>query len=144
MYSLVYLWKLFIFLFLLSISHIGIADIVIIANLNSKIETITKEQAKNLWLGKSKKLPGTGRIKILEHKKESQLKLTFHEIITQKNQIQLNAYWAKIIFTGMATPPKSIRTDSEIIEIVSHKTNTLGYIDSKSINKNIKVLMFIK
>ncbi len=144
MYSLVFIWKLFLFLFLLSINSIGIAEIVIIANINSNIDSITIEQAKNLWLGKSKKLSRTERIKILEHKKNSLLKEIFHKKITQKNQIQLNAYWEKIIFTGMATPPKSLQTDKEIIDIVSNKTNTLGYIDSKSINENIKVLMSIK
>jgi len=119
------------------------ADIVIIGNKSMSDNVITTESAKKLWLGKIKKLPDIGKVKILDQAKGSAIKGNFYATLTNKNSTQIKAYWAKIIFTGKAFPPKTVSSDHEVMEMVRNNKNVLGYVDSASVDDSVKVLLKI-
>ncbi len=127
-----------------SMSSLAKADIAIIANKSSSIDKLQSEQVQKLWLGKIHKLPGIGKIKVVDQTSNNPIKEEFYEKLTHKNMGQLKVYWAKIIFTGKALPPKALSSDKKVLEMVSKEKNILGYINSKSVTNDIKVLMTIK
>jgi len=127
-----------------SLSSLAEADIAIIANKASPINNIEQKTAKKLWLGKTHKLPGAGKVKVVDQSGGSDIKEEFYGKLAKKSPDQLKAYWAKIIFTGKAVPPKALSSDKKVLDIVSKNKNTLGYIDSKSVTDDVKVLMTIK
>jgi len=127
-----------------TMSSLAEADISIIANKAAPIDSIGQKAAKKLWLGKSHKIPGIGKVKVLDQSGNSDIKEAFYDKLAHKSKDQLKAYWAKIIFTGKAVPPKALSSDKKVLDIVSKNKNTLGYIDSKSVTDDVKVLMTIK
>ncbi len=120
------------------------ADIVIIGNKAMPDDIIDAKTAKKLWLGKTRKLSGVGKVVILDQAKNSSIKDEFYKHVTNKTSAQAKAYWAKIVFTGKALPPKSLSSDQEVIDYVKSNDNVIGYIDSASVNDSIKVLYTIK
>ena len=120
------------------------ADISIIANKSMPIDTIETETAKKLWLGKIHKLPVAGKVKVVDQSGISNIKEDFYKKLANKDLNQLKTYWAKIIFTGKSVPPKTLSSDIKVLDIVRKNTNTLGYVNSKSVTGDVKVLMTIK
>jgi len=127
-----------------TMSSLAEADISIIANKATPIDNLEQKAAKKLWLGKSHKLPGVGKVKVIDQSGSSAIKEEFYEKLAKKSPDQLKAYWAKIIFTGKAVPPKAFSSDKKVLDTVSKNKNTLGYVDSKSVTDDVKVLMTIK
>jgi len=128
----------------LLISSSVYADTVIIGNNSMPDGVVDAAVAKKLWLGKMKKLPGVGKVKIVDQAKNSSIRNNFYTNVTSKNQSQIKAYWAKIVFTGKALPPKSLNTDSDVINLVKSSKNIIGYVDSASVDDSVKVLYTIK
>ena len=114
----------------------------LVINADSSMDSMTKKEAKKLWLGKIKSVGG--QVLIPSDNEESAPHKIFYKSAVKKKPSQLKAYWAKIVFKGKATLPNVVSNDSEVIEIVSAKKNTLGYVDSKSVNDSVKVLLTIK
>ncbi len=131
-------------LFGISINTIAKADIVIIANKSFPTDNIEKFQAQKLWLGKIHKLPDVGKVKVVDQSNNSPIKEFFYEKLTSKTLSDLKVYWAKIIFTGKATPPKALSSDKKIIDYLVKHDEYLGYIDHQSITDDVKVLMTIE
>ncbi len=119
------------------------ADIVVIGNKSLPDNVINVESTKKLWLGKIKKIPGIGKVKILDQAKNSAIRNNFYSKLTNKNSTQIKAYWAKIIFTGKAFPPKTVSSDSEVMDMVRKNKKYLGYVDSASVDDSVKVLLKI-
>lgn len=127
-----------------SFSSLAKADIIIVASKASRITQLDNKQVIKLWLGDIHKLPGVGRVKVLDQSGKSEIKEEFYDKVMNKSLSELKVHWAKIIFTGKAVPPKSLSSDKKVLELVSKNKNMLGYVDSKSVTDDVKVLMTIK
>ncbi len=120
------------------------ADIVVVASKKSPVDSLDKKTIKKLWLGKARKAPGVGKVTILDQPEGSAIRRKFYRHVTNKNSSQVKAYWAKIIFTGKAFPPKAVSSDSEALELVRASDNTIAYIDSSAVDNTVKILFTIK
>lgn len=122
----------------------ALADIVVIGNKSIPVDTVDMTTAKKIWLGKLKKLPKVGKVVIYDQAKDSAIRERFYKKVTRKSRSQVKAYWAKIVFTGKALPPKSLDSDADVIEAVKKSNNALGYVDSASVDDSVKVLLTVK
>jgi len=46
-----------------------------------------------------------------------------------------------LIFSGKAIPPKDLANDTEVIAYVNSHNDAIGYINSKSLDKSVKILL---
>ncbi|HED33568.1 MAG TPA: hypothetical protein ENJ08_05015, partial [Gammaproteobacteria bacterium] len=58
----------------ISLSSLVKADIVIIASKATPINNLEREQAEKLWLGEIYKLPGVGKVKVIDQLNSSLIK----------------------------------------------------------------------
>ncbi|WP_108652866.1 type 2 periplasmic-binding domain-containing protein [Dongshaea marina] len=133
--------KLLISLLVLCCSSFAMAEVVVIGNPNAP--QLTKKEAQKLFLGKIKKLPGIGRVQLLSLE-EGPTRDYFNVKLLRKREAQLKAYWAKLLFTGKADPPKTVGNSEVMLATVANSPNTIGYIDSKDLNDSVKVLYTLK
>lgn len=118
-------------------------SLAVIVSKDSNINSISKKELSKIFLAKTKRLPSGEKSIVVENiNKEYQSK--FYKSICNKNEKQLKKYWAKMIFTGRAQPPKKIKSISELIVFVKSNKNAISYIPIEYINKDIKMIMEIK
>lgn len=118
-------------------------SLAVIVSKDSNINSISKKELSKIFLAKTKRLPSGEKSIVVENiNKEYQSK--FYKSICNKNEKQLKKYWAKMIFTGRAQPPKKIKSISELIVFVKSNKNAISYIPIEHINKDIKIIMEIK
>ena len=107
----------------------------------SNNNTIDKNEIARLFLDKSKAFPdGTQAIPI-DQNEGSPVKVTFLSDIVLKTSFQIKAYWGRKMFTGKGRPPKSVVDDNAVKALVSSNPNTIGYIDSKSVDSSVKEIL---
>ncbi len=116
------------------------ADVAVVANKSITTDSISKKEAKKIFLGKTKSLGGTS-LTLADLPKGDKSRDEFYKNVVKKNGKKLKAYWAKIVFSGKGSPPKSLKSDEEMINWVSSTPGGIGYVNSLSVNNSVKVLL---
>ncbi len=118
-----------------------LADISVIANKSITVGSVTANEAKKIWLGKKKSMPGGGVVKLADLPIGEATRREFYSSVVKKKEKQLKAYWAKISFTGKGYPPQIFESESEVIEWVANTPGAMGYVSSTAINDSVNVLL---
>jgi len=126
-----------------NISYSAHPQIAIVANTSFNTEKISQNKIQKLWLGKTKKLPNIGRVYIIDQKPNNSITKLFYKRIIKKKPNQIKAYWAKFQYIGKGFPPRTVESDSDVIQWLLDNKNGIGYIDRNSVTDDLKVLMII-
>ena len=126
--------KIILFL-LIGISFLT-AEIVIVTNKNSQIESLSKEMVQYLYLSKTDKIEETKVEALLCEDEE--LHKNFCQNILGKSESQYNSYRARLLFSGK----KSITKKLEFADVVKklQEPNTVAYIDRKDVRAEWKII----
>src|SRR3989338_1730533 len=81
-------------------ANLAFADVVVVASVNSPINSLSKEQSSDIFLGK------TTSYTPLDQPESSPLREEFYSKVTGKSASQAKSHWSKLSFTGKGTPPK--------------------------------------
>lgn len=128
-------------LLLLSLSLPANAEIAVIAHPDNKFGSVNVETLAEVYLGKINRLENGVQIVPIDQRDGTDIKVEFYQKVANKTASQLNAYWSRLIFTGKAQPPKALRSDDEIIELISENPSLVGYIDVGSVDESVKVIL---
>lgn len=119
------------------LSHAEIAVIVHPSNGNS----ISQTDVERIYLAKVKSFAdGTAAVP-LNHEESTPTRVAFDNDAVGKSESQMKSYWAKLLFTGKATPIKQLASDAEMISAVSSTPGAIGYVDAASVNDSVKVVL---
>lgn len=128
-------------LWLLALSLSAQAEIAVVAHPDNKFGALDIAILANVYLGKVNRLENGEQIVPIDHRDGTDIKVEFYEKVANKNASQLNAYWSRLIFTGKAQPPKALRDDYEIMELVSENPSLIGYVSVGSVDESVKVIL---
>lgn len=112
----------------------------IIVNKELTMETIDKETASSIYLGKKSNWPNGSRIHVVILDQDEINKLFMNDII-KKTPTQYKAYWNQLVFTGKGTPPISFKTSKEVVEYVKTNSGAIGFIESNQKSGDVKEIM---
>ncbi len=120
------------------------ADIVVIVNAESKVESLDRNYAKMIFMKKIKRLPSGEVLIPLDHNSESEIYNSFYKSVANKNKSRMSKYWAKRNFTGKGEAPEVLSSDEEVIRRVMNSITSVGYINSESLVDGVKVIYTVK
>jgi ABC-type phosphate transport system substrate-binding protein len=104
-------------------------DIVIVANPEAGVDSLSKSDLESIMLGKKKKWDSGTKIKIAILK-AGDTHEAFTKEYTGKTASQFKSYWKKLVFTGEGIQPKSFKTEDELVAYVAKTKGAVGYISS--------------
>ena len=119
------------------------AEVVVIVNASSPINSATAEEIQQVFLGKRNEIGGVS-VTPVDHSEGNEVREVFYDKVVDKTPSQLNAYWSRLIFTGKGKPPKQYFDDAEVLETVLEEGDSVGYIDSSSIAEGVKVIFTVQ
>jgi hypothetical protein len=119
------------------------AEVVVIVNASSPINSATAEEIQQVFLGKRNEIGGVS-VTPVDHSEGNEVREVFYDKVVDKTPSQLNAYWSRLIFTGKGKPPKQYFDDAEVLETVLEEEDSVGYIDSSSIAEGVKVIFTVQ
>lgn len=115
------------------------AEILVIGHVKNNIDSLTAKQVQDIYLGRSRILPN-GKF-ALPIDQPSPLRAEFYEKLTSRPVEQINAYWARIMFTGQASPPQQLPSDDVVMRTVRENEGAIGYVNKASVDKTVRVLL---
>lgn len=120
------------------------ADILVIVNPARGEISLEQKDVSRVFLGKSKSLPNGVPVIAIDQDSESNVRARFSQKVLLKSQIQLKAYWSRMIFTGKGNPPDAVGGDQEVIALIQSNPNMIGYIDKSSHTDDVRVVYVVK
>jgi len=116
------------------------ADVVVVMSTKSTVDTLTKDQVSDIFLGKAATFPQGGQAVPIDLAPGAMNRDQFYTKVTGRTAVQLKSYWAKQSFSGKGTAPKAVAGDDEVKKLIAANPNTIGYIDKSRVDSTVKVV----
>jgi ABC-type phosphate transport system substrate-binding protein len=116
------------------------ADIVVVVNSASELTELTQQQVIDIYMGRMQTVTNGGRVVPYDQPLDSEIRAAFYQHLTGKSVASVNAYWARLLFTGRAAPPKQVSDNMSIMNILAENLNAIGYIDEKDLDDRVSVV----
>ncbi|MBC3831302.1 hypothetical protein H8K33_07265 [Undibacterium amnicola] len=120
-----------------SISLPAWSELVIVVNPLNDIKSMTPSQVAQYFLG------GSVQFTPLEQANGSPIRLEFYKKVLEKEPPQVQAIWARIVFTGKGKPPRELKSSEDIKKAIRENVNAIGYIEKAAVDDSVKVLISI-
>ncbi len=125
---------------LASLSSIAIpafAELVIVVNPQNDTKSMSSSQIAQYFLG------GSVQFTPIEQANGSPIRLEFYKKVLEKEPPQVQAIWARIVFTGKGKPPRELKSSDEIKKAIRENVNAIGYIEKTAVDDSVKVIASI-
>lgn len=115
-------------------------DLVVIANPKTGIGKLSRDETIDLFLGRNRQLPSGTTAQPLDLSAAQADREHFYAKLTGKGMSEINAYWARLMFTGRATPPTQVRNQEEAVSMVSENRSAVAYVERSKVTPNVKII----
>jgi ABC-type phosphate transport system substrate-binding protein len=126
-----------------SLPAMAASGIVIIAHRDSPLQALTPREVSDLYLGRMRSLPAdaSSLLALYDHPSDHALRARFFHELNGMTLKQLNAYWARLRFSGAVLPPDTLPNSRAVVEAVGKNRVAIGYVDASAVDNSVKVLL---
>jgi len=117
------------------------AEILVIVNVQNSMATLEQKQVVDLFMGRVSAFPNGQAAKTLDLKTGTPVRAAFYKTLTGKNEAQVDAYWATLIFAGRMSPPKQMTDEQTLIAEVANNAEAIAYVTRQTLPKTVKIVM---
>ncbi|MBP7640711.1 hypothetical protein [Thauera phenylacetica] len=123
---------------LLSTQGAAAEELVVIVHRDSGISTLSREQASHLFLGRVKMLPSGGRANVVE---VEPLRASFYRRLLGREIAEINAYWARLQFSGRTQPPLRVSDSAAAVARVAEDPQAIAFVDAVPDDPRARVVL---
>jgi len=123
---------------LLSTQSVAAEELVLIVHRDSGISTLSREQASHLFLGRVKMLPSGGRANVVE---VEPLRASFYRRLLGREIAEINAYWARLQFSGRTQPPLRVSDSAAAVARVAEDPQAIAFVDAVPDDPRARVVL---
>jgi ABC-type phosphate transport system substrate-binding protein len=105
------------------------------------VEKLTRVQVTNIFLGRQKWLPSGIVAFRIEQNHTSPIRARFYQLLMGKDESEINAYWARLLFSGQAHPPQRADSAEEVLKLVASNKGAIGVVDGAFVNQGVRVVL---
>jgi ABC-type phosphate transport system substrate-binding protein len=134
-------FKSVIFLTLLQLGFWVSAEPVVVVNARSAVPKLSRDEVINIFLGRYRQLP-TGETALpIDQPEGSALRSEFYRKLVNKEPNEINAYWARLIFSGKTAPPKEALSPAEVVSSLLAHPGAIAYLERSQLDARFKVVL---
>lgn len=117
------------------------ADVVVVANARSGIDQLSQDEVINIFLGRYRRLP-TGITAVpVDQPAGSSAKAEFYRRLTNKDLAEINAYWARLFFSGKTSPPLQAGSAGEALQMIATIPGGIGYLERGQVDHRLRIVL---
>jgi len=125
--------------------HTAVAgNLVVIVNPSSGITQLTREQAIRIFLGQYRKLPSGAVAMPIDLRRDGPERQQFYALLVNRDPAQMSSYWARLVFSGEASPPFPARDARTALDLVATNPSAIAYVDSAAVDNRVRVVLELK
>lgn len=118
-------------------------EIAVVVAPDSPLQQLTAREVSNIYLGRLKTIAGE-KLLVLDHPMDSALRERFFKQVNGMDLRRLNAYWARLQFSGETQPPLSLDDNPSVLAMVRRNRYAIGYVDASTVDKSVRTLLTLK
>lgn len=132
----------YFYLLLLLVPSFVAADIYVVVNANSAVGKLELDDVTDLYLGRKKVLGTLYVNQVLDRHGEGRQRFFYR--VAKMEESQVNAYWAKLKFSGRMRAPENIHSNEELLIKLQENPQAIGYmLEPPSLDSGVKVVLKI-
>lgn len=116
------------------------AGLIVVVNKSNPVESLSSRQIMDIYMGRFTSYPNGDSVDTTDHPQDSQIRQDFYQNLVGKSVVQINAYWARLLFTGKAVPPKTKSSELDVIKYVQSNINAIAYLEEANLTQDLKVV----
>ena len=129
-----------LFLLLLLLPSLAAAEsIVVVVNPGSGIESLSRNDVINIFLGRFRQLPSGITAQPIDLPVSTERAL-FYRLLVNKEPAEINAYWARLVFSGRTLPPLQTDQPAEAIKALHAIAGGITYIERSKVSSREKIV----
>jgi len=103
--------------------------LLVVVNSRNVSTAVSARDIADLYLGRTRNLPNGQSIVAVDHPGASAVRARFYRALTGKAITDINAYWARLLFTGQSSPPQPLADSAAVIEAIKSNPGLIGYVE---------------
>jgi ABC-type phosphate transport system substrate-binding protein len=116
------------------------AELVVVVNPANPADSLSRREVVDLFMGRTQYFADGSLVLRLDQQPQSQERQDFYRGLVNKSVAEVNAYWAKLLFSGRASPPQVVDGNKAVLAAVRDNKNAIGYMDSAAVDDSVKVV----
>lgn len=127
-------------LFIASVASLR-ADYKVVVHSSNPIDSLTRDKLADVFLKKVTRWDNGRAITPVDQSEKNPVRDVFAKQALKKEPAWIDGYWQKMIFSGRATPPTRLNSDSEVLDFIHGNPDAIGYVsDTASIGPGLKTI----
>lgn len=115
-------------------------DVKVIANPSVKTDSISTSELRSVFLLERKALRDGSRVEPVMEKSDA-TRLAFLKQYLNRDSEEIQTYYQGLVFTGKASMPKQLNSDTEVVAYVARSKGAVGYVSSAASTEAVNVLV---
>ena len=117
------------------------AGVKIVVHTTNALNSISKTKVADLFLERVTRWENGRAVTAVDQSEKSAARVAFSKELLGKEVVWVKSYWQKMIFSGRATPPAELSSDTQVLEFIRTNPDAIGYVsDSATIPAGLKAL----
>jgi ABC-type phosphate transport system substrate-binding protein len=131
-----------LFLFLLfAVQRTHAAGVKVVVHSTNALDSLTKAKVADLFLKRVTRWENGRAVTPVDQSEKSAARGAFTKELLGKEVVWVKSYWQKMIFSGRATPPAELSSDSQVFELIRTNPDAIGYVsEGAAIPAGLKAL----
>lgn len=120
------------------------ASLVVVMNTNSNVDSLTREEVINIFLGRFRQLPNGQAALPIDQSQDPELQADFYQRLVNKKPAEIRAYWSRLVFSGKTSPPYQAKSDQDSLQWLLGTPGGVGYMRSDARPPQLKAIFTLE
>ena len=115
--------------------------IAVIVHPDNPVESLNLQELSDLYLGRGHRVTDHQHLAVVfDYSSDNHHREGFYRSITGADITRINAYWARLRFSGQMTPPVVQPSPEAMLEAVRRNPRSIGYVPSAALDASVRVI----
>lgn len=117
------------------------AEVFVIVNREGPLQSLSADEIANLYLGRMQTIAGGEHALVLDQPRDSNLRARFFSLLNGMDLRRVNAYWARLQFSGGTQPPPQLPDSKTVLDAVRKNRLAIGYVDGSVPADEVRIIL---
>jgi ABC-type phosphate transport system substrate-binding protein len=125
----------------LNFGGLALADVVVVMRAQSGIERLSADDVTDIFLGRYRKFASGASAVPIDQPAGSSLKAEFYRLLVNKELAEINAYWARLHFSGKTSPPLQAASAAEVFSLLLSTPGAIAYVERRQVDARFRIVL---
>lgn len=117
------------------------AELVVVVGAGTGIGKMSQDEVIDIFLGRYRRLPDGSAAAPIDQPADAPARAAFYRLLAGKELAEINAYWARLYFSGKTSPPRQAASVAEVLAHVAGKRGGIGYLERGQLDARARIVL---